>query len=616
MQQLSILIVGDAETAATAKCLLEDNAGPDVRVGVITRTGIEDGLALLSSDTGIALVLLLWQGDTPEQLPELVRSIFERQNNPLLAVMVRSRTRPPEDVVATLWHLGVADRNFCQPIDSVELADSVTVALRNYHRQVTLIDIPALSGVLADARTLRALALLSLLVMHEQRLPARGGLFCYLDDSAARRPMLIAGTGCHENHDCIPLERLEDRFAKSMIQTALAQCRSQFGAAGAAIHLPTPGGYTACIYFTLDSALRPWQTGVLRTISNMIATAIDQSQLALHLSRTQQATIHALSALAEYRDTDTGEHVARVARMTTEITQMLSHEDENIDAEFLEQVGLASILHDTGKIAIPDGILLKPGPLDPDERRAMEQHVIFGHDILIRAARRTDDGELLKMSAEIARHHHERFDGTGYPDRLKSEDIPLPARIVALVDVYDALTGKRPYKLPWPHEQAVALIRQESGRHFDPKVVDAFLRLEEVRKSARHIEWSAVMSVHNDDLDLDHQRLIEIINRLWVADSTGNRQVIEFVLDDLVNYTEFHFAREERLMEQAGFPERARHGEIHRGIRRRLEEIRWEYFQGIRDELRGELLEFVTVWLNKHILEEDMQYSGYFAAAA
>lgn len=613
-QKLSILIVGDTQIVETAKSLLEDSADPDVRI--LSRGAIEDGLALLSSESDIALVLLLWQGDNPEQLPDLVWSMLVRQGNSMMSVMVRSRTELPEDVSAALWDLGVADRSFSQPVDSVDLSDSVAVAMRNYRRQLTLTEIPTLSRILSDAKTLRNLALLSLLVVHEQRLPSRGGLFCYRSDSTERRPMLIAGTGCHESHGCIPLERLDNDLARGMIQVSLDQRRSQFGAKGAAIYLHTPAGYTACLYFALDSPLRPWEIGVLRTISNVIATAIDQSQLAQQLLRTQHATITTLSTLAEYRDVDTGEHVARVARLTTEITHMLSRENADIDEWFLEHVGLASILHDTGKIAIPDGILLKPGPLDPDERRTMEQHVVLGYDILIRAARRTDDGELLKMSAEIARYHHEHFDGKGYPEGLKGEDIPLAARIVALVDVYDALTCKRPYKLPWPHEKAVDLIRKESGSHFDPKVVDAFLRLEEVRRAVCHIEWTESMSVNNGDMDSDHQRLIEIINRLWVADSLGNRQIIEFVLDDLVNYTEFHFSREERLMEQAGFPDRARHCSIHQGICRRLEEIRWEYFEGIRDELRSGLLEFVTTWLNKHILEEDMQYSSHFTAAA
>lgn len=613
-QQLSILIVGDDETAETVKCLLEENADPDVRV--LTRTAIEDGLALLSSDTGIALVLLLWQGDSPEQLPDWVRSIFERQSNYMLAIMVRSLTKLPEDVSATLWQLGVVDRSFYQSVISAELADSVAVAMRNARSKIMLNVIPALSGILSNASNLRDLALMSLQAVHEQGFGVRGGLFCYLGNSTDRLPTLIAGTGCYENQSCIPLEQMEEPLVKGMIQTALDQCRNQFSAEGAAICLLTPSGCAACIYFTLASPLLPREIAVLQSISCMIASAIAQFRLAQQLLHTQHATITTLSTLAEYRDMDTGEHVARVARMTTEITHVLSQVNKGINTSFLEHIGLASSLHDIGKVAIPDNILLNPGSLDSHERHAMEQHVLFGHDILTRTARHTGDSELLKMSAEIARYHHERFDGTGYPDGLKGEDIPLAARIVALVDFYDALTCKRSYKLPWSHEKAVELIRAESGRHFDPRVVDALLRLDELRKSACHIEWSDAMSVGNDDLDFDHQHLIEIINRLWVADSMGNRQIIGFVLDDLVNYTEFHFAREERLLEQAGFSDIVQHSSIHKGICRRLDEIRWEYFQGIQDELRSGLLEFVTAWLNKHILEEDMQYSSHFAASA
>lgn len=610
-RRLSILIIGDSDSAIALTSLRKQMVDPNLLL--LTCHTIEESWTLLASNSSIVLVLLLWQGDAPAQLPDLVQSIFERRSNAALALMVRSRTKLPQDICATLWHLGVVDRSFNQPLGGSEMVDSVVVAMRNCRHQITLMDIPALSEVFGRAKTLRDLALLSLQVVHEQGLPTRGGLFCYVDSSTERQPMLIAGTACHEDHNCIPLQRIGDRLAKDMIHAALEQRRSQFGADAMAIYLLTAAGNTVCIYFTLDFPLCFWEKGLLRGISNVIATAIDQSQIAQKLRRTQHATIITLSALAEFRDVDTGEHVARVARMTTEIAHMLSQDDADIDADFLEQVGLASILHDTGKIAIPDSILLKPGPLDPDERRVMEQHVIFGYEYLVRAARRTDEGALLTMAAAVARHHHERFDGKGYPDALKGENIPLSARIVALVDVYDALTCKRPYKLPWPHEKAVDLIRAESGRHFDPKVVDAFLQLEDMKRSARHIEWSDAMSVGNHDLDHDHQRLIEIINRLWMADSMGNRQIIEFVLDDLVNYTEFHFAREEGLLAKVGFSDMDRHIKIHRSICRRLEEVRWEYFQGMRDELRRGLLEFVTAWLNKHILEEDMQYSSHFA---
>ena len=199
---------------------------------------------------------------------------------------------------------------------------------------------------------------------------------------------------------------------------------------------------------------------------------------------------------------------------------------------------------------------------------------------------------------------------------MRGEQIPLAARIVALVDVFDALTSLRPYKQAWPTEQALALIRDEAGKHFDPLVVEEFLRLEQDRKAARFVEWSEAMSVGNAELNLDHQRLLATINRLWLANSKGNRQVIEFVLDDLVNYTEFHFQREESLLAAACYPDYEQHCAVHAAICRRLEDIRWEYFQGIHDELRNEILDFLKVWLNRHILEEDMRYRPYLDLAA
>lgn len=612
-----VLVWGHGPEAHAVQRRLQNTLGPAVQVRL--HTGAWDAQPPLATD----VALLLWPGDGALQaLPEVVRTLLERPGQATPPeVLLRSASPLPEALRDALWALGVMDRQHDQPLASAALVDAVAVALRHYACKSTLSDIPALSGHFAKAKTLHDLAQLSLRAVHERLLPVRGGLFGYLgrpDDPRSHcdlSPRLIAGSGCQTIRGCIRLEHLPDTAAQHLVRSALEHGCSQFGAHGAAAYLRSSGGFVACLYFTLERALHPWEKAVLKMIGEVVATAIDQSQLAQQLLRTQHATISTLSALAEYRDVDTGEHVARVARMTTEIAQMLAQEDPRIDERFLEHVGLASILHDTGKIAIPDDILLKPGPLLAAERKAMEQHVVFGYDILTKAAQRIDDGQLLTMAAEIARYHHERFDGTGYPHALQGEDIPLPARIVALVDVYDALTSVRPYKLPWPHEKAVELIRQESGRHFDPKVVEAFLRLDAVKKAARYIEWTDNMSVNHPDLDFDHQRLIEIVNRLWVADNQGNRQIIEFVLDDLVNYTEFHFAREEQLLAQAGFADLERHAKIHEGICRRLEEIRWEYFQGIRDELRSSLLEFVTVWLNKHILEEDRQYSSYFAAA-
>lgn len=136
---------------------------------------------------------------------------------------------------------------------------------------------------------------------------------------------------------------------------------------------------------------------------------------------------------------------------------------------------MASILHDVGKVSVPDAILQKPAKLDADEWAVMQGHTSSGGQILERAAKLVEGSSYLSLGAEIANCHHERWDGAGYPARLAGTDIPLAARIVAVVDVFDALTSKRPYKEPWPVDKALAYIREQSGRHFDPLVVDAFL---------------------------------------------------------------------------------------------------------------------------------------------
>ena len=190
------------------------------------------------------------------------------------------------------------------------------------------------------------------------------------------------------------------------------------------------------------------------------------------LRAANRATVQALADLAEFRDTETGDHVVRVARLTHEITRALGRSGAfpgEITADFRGQIAVASILHDIGKVSISDGILRKPGPLDDTERQAMQEHCGVGATILGKARALVPDGTYLTLAADIARHHHERFDGTGYPDRLAGSRNPLAARIVAVADVFDALTSARPYKQPWSEDVAAAYLAGQAGRQFDPK---------------------------------------------------------------------------------------------------------------------------------------------------
>lgn len=196
---------------------------------------------------------------------------------------------------------------------------------------------------------------------------------------------------------------------------------------------------------------------------------------------TREMVIFALAKLAESRDVDTGHHLERVQIYSRMLAREMAKQPKFkkvIDGEFIRLVHQTSPLHDIGKVGIPDAVLLKPGKLTAAEYEVMKSHANLGAETLQAALDRYPEARFLRIARDIAAHHHERYDGKGYPDRLMGEQIPLCARIVALADVYDALTSKRVYKDAFTHQQAREIILKESGAHFDPDVVDAFLMTE------------------------------------------------------------------------------------------------------------------------------------------
>jgi putative two-component system response regulator len=199
------------------------------------------------------------------------------------------------------------------------------------------------------------------------------------------------------------------------------------------------------------------------------------------LRSARDAALLTLAKLADSRDAATGQHLERIAAYARLLTGALRDGayGGEVSAEFEEQIFRSSPLHDVGKVAIPDSILLKPGPLTPDEQAVMRTHAAVGGDILRAVVEASSDYSFLKMGMEIAYQHHERWDGGGYPAGLAGPGICLAARIVALVDAYDAMTTARPYKRPLPHGVAVERITVDRGRHFDPVIVDTFLSCQQ-----------------------------------------------------------------------------------------------------------------------------------------
>lgn len=242
------------------------------------------------------------------------------------------------------------------------------------------------------------------------------------------------------------------------------------------------------VFFGFTLLIGLANVGLILSILTRAKTDIDSLNLELEqqvsektqqLMRTQNAVIFGLAKLAENRDTDTGQHLERIRRYVTLLAEDLRCSYGFIDDEFIRSLGLASSLHDIGKVGIPDAILLKPGRLTEKERDVMQHHTVIGGECLEAIHERLGENPFMEMAKQVAYSHHERWDGEGYPHQISGEEIPLVARIVSVADVYDALTSKRPYKRAMTHEESRKILLQGRGSQFDPSVIEAFLRHEE-----------------------------------------------------------------------------------------------------------------------------------------
>ncbi|MCP4401211.1 MAG: HD domain-containing protein [bacterium] len=227
--------------------------------------------------------------------------------------------------------------------------------------------------------------------------------------------------------------------------------------------------------------------GIMAGYTNQMIDSLREQTRELLL--TQEVTIHGMASLAETRDNETGKHILRTQRYVRLLAERLKDVPrfcDFLDDASIELLFKSAPLHDIGKVGVPDRILLKPGKLTPEEFDEMKKHTIYGRDALLSAEERIGSNSFLSFAKEIAYTHHEKWDGSGYPQGLKADEIPCAGRLMALADVYDALISKRVYKPAFTHEKAKTIILEGRGTHFDPDVVDMFMkREEEFRKIAR-----------------------------------------------------------------------------------------------------------------------------------
>ncbi|EYC52087.1 chemotaxis protein CheY [Hylemonella gracilis str. Niagara R] len=259
------------------------------------------------------------------------------------------------------------------------------------------------------------------------------------------------------------------------------------------IQMPDMDGYSVCLALKRDPATahipvifvtgmgevwdeaKGFECGAVDYIVKPIAPSTTRARVRTHLSlvhasQLEQSYHDAISMLGKaghYNDNDTGVHIWRMASYARELASAVGW-----GAEACRDLELAAPMHDTGKIGIPGAILRKPGKLDANEWEVMKAHTRIGYDIL-----RMGHSPVFELAAEVALRHHEKWDGSGYPDGLSGERIPESARIVAIADVFDALMVRRPYKEPWPLADVVAHLREEAGTHFDPRLIENFLAI-------------------------------------------------------------------------------------------------------------------------------------------
>ena len=454
-------------------------------VQILPAHSAREAREILEQEKGIAAALVDVVMETPDAGLRLVEYIREDLNDRRIRLVVRTAEleRAPERI--TLERYDIDDYKDKSDLTGPRLCSTVRSALKSY-RDLQQIDAnrAGLEMILADMSDLYRYPtgamhrfyqdvldrVLSLCRLSGETLCSvsgwngRGCIAALEDDQLVFRAgdRALSSPGSWE--DLAPL--LRDFIVSGEETAVMTQGRSLYA-------MQVDGHTHGCVYLENTGSMGRECRHLLRVMVRQSASALANLKLRQELKRANDSALNMLALAAEFKDCDTGNHLQRLSRQTREVAIEMG-----LPEETAELFGRASMMHDIGKIGIPDALLLKPGKLTPDEFEVIKSHPGIGYSIL--------DGDVgFKMAQDVALCHHEKWDGSGYPQGLAGEAIPLPARVVAVIDVFDALVSTRPYKPAWPVEKALKVIREGAGNHFDPEVAAAFLRIHERRAASR-----------------------------------------------------------------------------------------------------------------------------------
>ncbi|ABN63258.1 response regulator [Shewanella baltica] len=458
---------------------------------------------IISNTTDLALILLDVVMETDDAGLKLVKWIRDELGNNMVRIVLRTGQPGYAPEKSVIIDYDINDYKLKTDLTAEKLFTVVIASLRAYEslwsleeNRIGLMKILEGTSSLYRIESLKQFAsgILDQISLLLKQAPE--GILVTAKGMQAKTPdrlTIIAATGLYESFEADDQGLINQPTLTRNIALAHKHQQSVFQHPHDVLRIPSHNGHTFFIYFSPIYKIDTAEQALLEIFCERMSAAYDNFHLFGQLKKSQEASIVAMASLAEHKDEDTGWHVLRVRDLTEAIANELlqtGHFTDELTPGFLSKVGWASILHDIGKIGIKDSILQKKGKLDNDERSIMETHAHIGEDILFNASKLIQGRNYFSIAAQIAGGHHEYFDGHGYPRGLSGDHIPLCARIVAVVDVFDALLSDRPYKTAWPLNQAIDYIIARSSTQFDPRMVQALLTLlKEKRLSPELCEY-------------------------------------------------------------------------------------------------------------------------------
>ncbi|MFT5659536.1 MAG: response regulator RpfG family c-di-GMP phosphodiesterase [Sulfurimonas sp.] len=447
------------------------------RCNFIHAQSAEQAKEIIASTPNIALSLIDVVMETDHAGLELVNYIRNNLKNKLMRIILRTGQpgQAPEQKV--IHDYDINDYKSKSELTTEKLYTSVLTSLRTYRDMISLEkNRQGLKNIiLSTSRIEKMISLEIFLTAVLEQLNVLLHLGDYDDDEEVASFMAaidhgnciqIAGTGEFKNLTSENLFSDSKQFIKPLVTEAIASGEELYRDGNYILYRPSTLEYSGFVlYLKAEKILDEMDKDLIRLFLDNAKIAYENMSLTKELDDSQREIIFTISEIAEQRSNETGQHVKRVALYSKLLGEAYGLAKEDIDVIYA-----AAPMHDIGKIAIPDAILKKPGKLSDDEMAIMKDHASIGYDVLKSSKRK-----ILQISAIIANEHHEKWDGTGYPNGKKGEDIHLYARIVALCDVFDALGSRRVYKQQWGIEEILNLIKEEKGKQFDPKIVDLFL---------------------------------------------------------------------------------------------------------------------------------------------